>query len=47
MRAESEGVIGDGLKEISPEHPDFTAWAENAIPATVELEDFAARLASE
>jgi hypothetical protein len=28
MRAESDGVIGDGLVEITPEHPDYQHWLE-------------------
>ena len=28
MRAEGEGVIGDGLVEISPGHPDYERWLE-------------------
>jgi hypothetical protein len=25
-RAESDGVLGDGMVEIAPEHPDFADW---------------------
>lgn len=27
MRAESPGVIGDGMVEIGPEHPMYEVWA--------------------
>lgn len=26
MRAEGEGIIGDALIEIGPEHPDYAKW---------------------
>ena len=33
MRAESDdGIVGDALVEISPEHPDWPAWAPYAVP---------------
>lgn len=28
MRAEADGVIGDGLVTIGPDHPDYQAWDE-------------------
>jgi hypothetical protein len=28
MRAETDGVVGDGAVEIGPEDPDYQQWAE-------------------
>jgi len=28
MRAEGEGIIGDALVEIGPDHKDFQAWLQ-------------------
>ena len=37
-RAESgDGVIGDGVEVISPDHPDFKAWSKFVKPASPEM----------
>lgn len=28
IRAESEGIIGDSMVEIGPDHPDYKVWLE-------------------
>lgn len=34
MRAEENEIIGDGMVEIGPDHPDYQAWL-----ATVEQDE--------
>jgi hypothetical protein len=37
-RAESlDGVIGDGMNVITPEHQDYKAWSKFVRPATLEM----------
>lgn len=40
VRAEFGGILGDGVQEIGPDHPDYVAWlAEASKFATITMPD--------
>jgi hypothetical protein len=36
MRASGDGLIGDGMVEIGPEHPDYQKWLRDAEAGELE-----------